>query len=55
MTTAVRTALVEMQCRNPYCPYLLKKGQRLIVSAINDRGRLWCGSCRAWDFYEVRE
>lgn len=53
MTTAVRAPLVEMRCLNPLCPYLLKKGQRLVVGAVSERGRLWCGSCRAWAFYEV--
>jgi hypothetical protein len=53
VNTVVRGILVVVLCKNPLCPYFLKKGKRQIVGRISERGELRCQSCRQIDLYEV--
>ncbi len=52
MQVRART-LVPVYCRNPLCPFLLRKGHRVLVGRISDRAELKCHSCRQVATYEV--
>lgn len=49
----VIATLVQVFCRNPFCPFYMNKGKRALVGRISDRAELKCHSCRQVDTYEV--
>jgi hypothetical protein len=51
MVTESRS-LVEVRCRNPLCPFVIRKGTRQLVGRICGRAELRCPSCRKVQEYD---
>lgn len=50
---AVAVALVDVYCRDPFCPHAMKRGRPALVGRIDGRAELRCPSCRNVAFYEA--